>query len=56
MTAQERSLSLDTLLSALETSGRAPHAADLLTLSGIDGEDRERFLDVWRSLSIQPRA
>ncbi|MDP9238745.1 MAG: HEAT repeat domain-containing protein [Chloroflexota bacterium] len=48
-------MSLETLIPQLENSQRAPAAADLAALSGLAGDDRSRFLDVWRTLSIQRR-
>jgi HEAT repeat protein len=48
-------MSLDTLLPQLEQSEKAPAATELIALSGLAGEDRARFLAVWRALSIQRR-
>jgi HEAT repeat protein len=48
-------VSLDTLLPALNDPEHAPAATELTSLSGLAGADRERFLDAWRSLSIQRR-
>lgn len=48
-------MSLDTLFTNLEGSASAPAAVELAKLSGIGGDDRERFIDVWRRLSIQQR-
>ena len=48
-------MSLDTLLPTLNDPEHSPSAKELTSLSGLGGDDRERFLDVWRSLSIQRR-
>lgn len=48
-------MSLDTLFASMEESPAAPAAVELAKLSGIGGDDRERFIDVWRRLSIQQR-
>lgn len=48
-------MSLDTLLPKLEDAGHAPPASELTALSGLAGIDRERFLGVWKTLSIQRR-
>jgi HEAT repeat protein len=48
-------LSLDTLLTSLEAAADAPSAKDLTNLNAIRGEERERFLDVWRRLPIDRR-
>ena len=48
-------MSLETLLPKLENPEHAPLAADLTALSGLAGADHERFLAVWRTLSIQRR-
>ena len=48
-------MSFDTLLPLLENPEHAPPATDLAALSGLAGADRERFLAVWRTLSIQRR-
>lgn len=48
-------MSLDTLFTSLEGSPSAPAAAELAKLSGIGGDERERFIDVWRRLGIQQR-
>jgi len=48
-------MSFDTLLPQLENPEKAPPAKELTALSGLVGEDRERFLSVWRGLSIQRR-
>lgn len=48
-------MSLDTLLPTLNDPEHAPSATELTSLSGLHGDDRERFLDVWRGLSIQRR-
>ena len=48
-------MSLDTLLPKLEDPEHAPPATDLTALSRLEGPDHERFLGVWRSLSIQRR-
>jgi HEAT repeat protein len=48
-------MSLDTLLPALADASHAPPASELAALSNISGDERERFVDVWRTLSIQRR-
>lgn len=48
-------MSLDTLLPALNDPEHPPAATELTSLSNLTGGDRERFLDVWRTLSIQRR-
>lgn len=48
-------MSLDTLLPKLENNDEPLTAKDLAGLSAIDGGAHERFLDVWRRLSIQRR-
>jgi len=48
-------MSLDTLLPKLEDPQHAPSATDLTALNGVEGAEHERFLTVWRSLSIQRR-
>lgn len=48
-------MSLETLLPTLGDAGHAPPAQELASLSGIAGADRERFLEVWRTLGIQRR-
>ncbi len=48
-------MSLETLLPQLEHAEHPPPATDLVALSGLAGDDRARFLDVWRALSIQRR-
>jgi HEAT repeat protein len=48
-------MSLDTLLPQLERAEKAPAATELIALSGLAGEDRARFLAVWRAVSIQRR-
>jgi len=47
-------MSLETLLPKLDAD-HTPHATELTALSGLTGTDRERFLAVWRTLSIQRR-
>jgi HEAT repeat protein len=47
-------MSLETLLPKLEAT-RPPLATDLAALSGLTGADRDRFLAVWKTLSIQRR-
>lgn len=47
--------SFDTLFTSLEESAAAPAAVELAKLSGITAGDRDRFIDVWRRLSIQQR-
>lgn len=48
-------MSLDTLLTTLASPDAPPRTTDLTLLSAIGGAERERFLDVWRTLSIQRR-
>jgi HEAT repeat protein len=48
-------LSLETLLPALADPEHTPPATELAALTSLEGEDRDRFLDVWRTLSIQRR-
>jgi HEAT repeat protein len=48
-------MSLDTLLPKLEHPDRTPPATDLTALSRLEGEDHQRFVNVWRTLSIQRR-
>ncbi|TAK64389.1 MAG: phycocyanin alpha phycocyanobilin lyase [Dehalococcoidia bacterium] len=48
-------MSLDTLLPKLEDPQHPPSATDLLALNHLEGDEHERFLSVWRSLSIQRR-
>jgi HEAT repeat protein len=48
-------LSLETLLPSLSDPSHAPSATDLVALNALEGTQRERFLDVWRTLSIQRR-
>jgi HEAT repeat protein len=48
-------LSLDTLLPKLERDEEPLSAGELAGLSAIDRSDHERFLEVWRRLSIQRR-
>ncbi len=47
-------MSLETLLPTL-SGEHLPPATELSSLSGLYGDDRDRFLDVWRTLSIQRR-
>lgn len=47
-------MSLDTLLPQLQDEAPVS-AVDLAALSSLDGENRDRFLEVWRGLSIQRR-
>ena len=46
-------MSLETLLPTLADPERMPAATELSALASLDGENRDRFLDVWRTLSIQ---
>jgi len=46
-------LSLETLLPTLADPERMPAATELSALASLEGENRDRFLDVWRTLSIQ---
>lgn len=48
-------MSLDTLLPKLEDPKQAPSATELTALDHLGGAEFERFLSVWRSLSIQRR-
>jgi HEAT repeat protein len=48
-------MSLDTLLPKLEDPEHAPAATDLAALTGLGGPSHQRFLAVWRTLSIQRR-
>lgn len=48
-------MSLETLLAKLPESDYKPSAKELVGLSAIEGADQRRFLEVWRSLSIQRR-
>ncbi len=48
-------MSLDTLLPTLADAEHTPAATELAALTSLEGEDRDRFLDVWRTLSIQRR-
>jgi len=48
-------VSLDTLLTTLASPDAPPRTTDLTSLSAIGGAERERFLEVWRTLSIQRR-
>ena len=48
-------MSLDTLLPKLEDPKHQPSATDLTALNHLGGAEHERFLGVWRSLSIQRR-
>ena len=48
-------MSLETLLPKLESNSTAIPASELTELSGLGGAERDRFLDVWRRLSIQRR-
>jgi HEAT repeat protein len=48
-------LSLETLLPTLADPERTPLATELAALTSLDSDDRERFLNVWRTLSIQRR-
>lgn len=47
-------MSLETLLPQLQDEAPVS-AVDLSALSALQGEDRDRFLEVWRGLSIQRR-
>lgn len=48
-------MSLDTLLPKLEKNDEPLSAGELAGLSAIDRDQHERFLEVWRRLSIQRR-
>ncbi len=48
-------MSLETLLPTLADPERTPLATELAALTSLDSAGRERFLDVWRTLSIQRR-
>jgi HEAT repeat protein len=48
-------LSLETLLPSLADPEHTPPATELAALTSLEGENRDRFLDVWRTLSIQRR-
>ena len=48
-------MSLDTLLTELNDPASAVHATDLTSLSRLHGAERERFLDAWRTMSVQRR-
>ncbi len=48
-------MSLETLIAELTNPDAAVRATDLTSLSGLKGDDRERFLAAWRGLSIQRR-
>ena len=48
-------MSLETLLAKLPEADYKPSTTELIGLSAIEGDDRRRFLDVWRGLSIQRR-
>jgi HEAT repeat protein len=48
-------VSLETLLAKLPDGDYKPSTTELIGLSAIGGDDRRRFLDVWRTLSIQRR-
>jgi HEAT repeat protein len=48
-------MSLETLIPRLEDPEHTPAAADLAALSGLAGDQRTRFLETWRTLSIQRR-
>jgi HEAT repeat protein len=48
-------MTLETLLPTLSNPEHPPAATELVSLSSLQGEDRDRFLDVWRTLSIQRR-
>ena len=48
-------MSLETLLPTLADPERTPLATELAALTSLDSDDRERFLKVWRTLSIQRR-
>jgi HEAT repeat protein len=43
------------LLPTLADPAKTPSAKDLAALTSLEGENRDRFLDVWRTLSIQRR-
>ena len=48
-------MTLETLLPTLADPAKTPSAKDLAALTSLEGENRDRFLDVWRTLSIQRR-
>jgi HEAT repeat protein len=48
-------LTLETLLPTLADPAKTPPATELAALTSLEGENRDRFLDVWRTLSIQRR-
>ena len=48
-------MSFETLLAELENPDQSVRVSDLTSLSDLRGEERERFLQAWRSLSIQRR-
>lgn len=48
-------MTLETLLPTLADPAKTPSAKELAALTSLDGENRDRFLDVWRTLSIQRR-
>lgn len=48
-------MSLDTLIPKLEDAEHRVPAAELRVLSKLAGADQERFISVWRNLSIQRR-
>ena len=48
-------MTLETLLPTLADPAKSPSAKDLAALTSLEGENRDRFLDVWRTLSIQRR-
>ena len=48
-------MTLETLLPTLADPAKTPSAKELAALTALEGENRDRFLDVWRTLSIQRR-
>ena len=48
-------MTLETLLPTLADPAKTPSAKELAALTSLEGENRDRFLDVWRTLSIQRR-
>ena len=48
-------MSFEALLAELENPDQSVRVSDLTSLSALHGEERERFLQAWRALSIQRR-
>ena len=48
-------MSIDTVIPQLRDEAHQLTARELAALSGIDDDDRARFIDTWRSLSVQRR-